>query len=597
MESNKFKFSVIIPIYNVEKYLEETILSIINQTIGFDKNIQIILVNDGSTDNSENMCLKYENRYPNNIKYIYQKNQGVSVARNTGIQFIEGEYVDFFDADDIWNLDVFDKVYKFFKEHEDEIDVVSCRQKFFEEKEGYHKLDYKFQNGNRIVDITKDYKDIQLSTSSVFIKSDVIKKYRYNSKLKYAEDATLIGEILMEKSKYGILSNAIYNYRKRTENTSALQTREGNKSWYFDTIKYGYKYLIKKSIEKYGELLPYFQYQIMYDIQWRINVDISLYLSEKEIKQYIETIIDLLSYIDDNIILKQKYLWVEYKILALCLKYKKDIREEFYYKDDIIYFNEKKILKIKSNTLLKLNSLVITDNKTLILNGIVNCFLPEKDFKIYIKTDDGKIEIKKYNIKQNRPSIIGYLNNYKEFICNIPIKKESLEFKIMIEYKSNQRRLNLIFGQLGKLSNDNPDLKYIKNGIILYEEKNKIFLKKINKKQIKVEKEKYNQLLKNNNKEDLIKLRKKANKYYIINRYVKFENKEMYVLKTIKRWDNQLLNNNKWKLVEDIKKRKELILKTKLIIGTEKEISYVFGEDEKYIKDLYKFKVIDKKDS
>ena len=66
MENNKYryKFSVVIPIYNVENYLEETIKSVLNQSIGFDENIQLILVNDGSTDKSEDICLHYKEEYP-----------------------------------------------------------------------------------------------------------------------------------------------------------------------------------------------------------------------------------------------------------------------------------------------------------------------------------------------------------------------------------------------------------------------------------------------------------------------------------------------------------------------------------------------------
>ena len=71
MSQKKFKFSVIIPIYNVEKYLNETIESVINQTIGFEENIQLILINDGSPDNSETICLKYKEKYPN-ISLIMQ---------------------------------------------------------------------------------------------------------------------------------------------------------------------------------------------------------------------------------------------------------------------------------------------------------------------------------------------------------------------------------------------------------------------------------------------------------------------------------------------------------------------------------------------
>ena len=95
------KVSVIIPVYNVEQYLEETILSVVNQTIGFE-NIQMILVNDGSPDNSEEICLKYRDKYPDNILYIKKENGGVSSARNLGMEYIQGKYVNFLDSDDKW---------------------------------------------------------------------------------------------------------------------------------------------------------------------------------------------------------------------------------------------------------------------------------------------------------------------------------------------------------------------------------------------------------------------------------------------------------------------------------------------------------------
>ena len=95
MENKQYKFSVIIPIYNVEEYLEDAIKSVINQSIGFEENIQIILINDGSTDKSEKICLKYAQDYPENIIYVKQKNEGVSSARNNGLKYAKGKYINY----------------------------------------------------------------------------------------------------------------------------------------------------------------------------------------------------------------------------------------------------------------------------------------------------------------------------------------------------------------------------------------------------------------------------------------------------------------------------------------------------------------------
>ena len=98
----KIKVSIIIPVYNVEKYLEECVNSILNQKI---KNYEIILVDDGSTDSSGEICDKMS---ANNqeITVIHQKNQGLSEARNSGIKKATGEYLMFVDSDDFINENV-----------------------------------------------------------------------------------------------------------------------------------------------------------------------------------------------------------------------------------------------------------------------------------------------------------------------------------------------------------------------------------------------------------------------------------------------------------------------------------------------------------
>ena len=88
--------SIIIPIYNVEKYLEKCLDSILNQTY---KNLEIILIDDGSTDNSPNICNSYCEK-DKRIKIIHKNNEGVSSARNKGIELSKGKYIVFIDSDD-----------------------------------------------------------------------------------------------------------------------------------------------------------------------------------------------------------------------------------------------------------------------------------------------------------------------------------------------------------------------------------------------------------------------------------------------------------------------------------------------------------------
>jgi len=114
------KISVVVPIYNAEKYIEKCIESIINQTY---KKIEILLINDGSTDNSKSICEMYAKK-DNRIKILNQKNGGVSKARKNGIKHSNGQYITFVDADDYIDKEMYEIMIK--KIESEKCDIVEC---------------------------------------------------------------------------------------------------------------------------------------------------------------------------------------------------------------------------------------------------------------------------------------------------------------------------------------------------------------------------------------------------------------------------------------------------------------------------------------
>lgn len=165
----------------------------------FEKNIQLILVNDGSPDNSEKICLKYKSQYPDNIIYIKKENGGVSSARNEGMKYITGKYVNFFDGDDVWEKNAFQIAYDFFEKNYDLVDVIAARISFFDAQEGYkHALDYKFKKTD-IVNISAQYSFVQLSSATTFIKSEILKNRQFDTRLKFSEDTLFMTPIILQK--------------------------------------------------------------------------------------------------------------------------------------------------------------------------------------------------------------------------------------------------------------------------------------------------------------------------------------------------------------------------------------------------------------
>ena len=152
MQSYKYKISVIMPVYNSDLYLSEAIESVINQTIG-KESIQLIIVNDGSTDNSAEIIKKYQKAHPKTLTYIEKENGGVSSARNEALKHIQGKYVAFLDPDDTVSLNTYKDAFDFFEQCYDKTSVVSFPIYFFGATEGAHPLNSKFEGEKRVANL------------------------------------------------------------------------------------------------------------------------------------------------------------------------------------------------------------------------------------------------------------------------------------------------------------------------------------------------------------------------------------------------------------------------------------------------------------
>ncbi|MBC5710073.1 glycosyltransferase family 2 protein [Hungatella sp. L12] len=120
------KLSIILPVYNGEAFLEKAVESVIKQTY---QSWELILVNDGSTDNSEKICLRYQEQ-DHRISYINQENRGLSAARNSGIHLAHGEYIAYLDADDYVEADYYEKMVVAFEKHKSDLVVSGFIREF-----------------------------------------------------------------------------------------------------------------------------------------------------------------------------------------------------------------------------------------------------------------------------------------------------------------------------------------------------------------------------------------------------------------------------------------------------------------------------------
>lgn len=323
-ESYDFKMSIIIPVYNTQDYIHETLNSIINQSMGL-KDIQIIIVNDGSTDDSDFILTKFQKLYPNNIKYIYKENEGVSIARNTGLKYTKGKYINFIDSDDQWGLTTLENVFNFFEDNPT-IDVISTRLSFFDSMVGEHPLNYKYdKKENKIVDLNYNYDHIQMNASSAFFRASALKGLTFDTILKYGEDAKFVYNVLKKTFKIGLMSytQGCYWYRKRKDESSAIDTALTKENYYSHTLENFHNYLVK-DYEK-NKVPKYVQMMILYDLQYRLKYQTTTLstLNKSQIGNYTKHIINLLKIMDDDVISNPnlKHINAVYQIAILSVKY------------------------------------------------------------------------------------------------------------------------------------------------------------------------------------------------------------------------------------------------------------------------------------
>lgn len=209
--------SIIIPIYNTEKYLEECLESLIAQTY---RNIELVLVNDGSTDRSLSICEAYASRYPF-IKVYSQKNAGQGSARNFGISKCSGAYVMFVDSDDWVDRELVQKLYENIKVSDSNVAVCNFMKTYMDKFDCYYRLEEKISSGRTIV-LAKE-KDL-LNSISVYacgklMKKNIFENYSLEFPRHFFEDAVLMPIIYVLADKISFIGDALYYYRNRTGST------------------------------------------------------------------------------------------------------------------------------------------------------------------------------------------------------------------------------------------------------------------------------------------------------------------------------------------------------------------------------------------
>lgn len=218
------KVSIIVPVYNVEQYLEKCLNSLVNQTL---EDVEILIINDGSTDSSQIIIDDFQNRFPNKIKAYQKENGGLSDARNFGIDRAKGEFLGFVDSDDYVSPNMFEELYALAKNNDAE--MVICNLQKVNEYEAITQKLTQLPDFPERIDLEKHFSvfsDISYFACNKLFKKKLFDHHRFKKGIHF-EDIQLIPQLLLECKTIAQTQSCHYQYFERENSISKTHSEKG----------------------------------------------------------------------------------------------------------------------------------------------------------------------------------------------------------------------------------------------------------------------------------------------------------------------------------------------------------------------------------
>lgn len=275
------KFSIIIPVYNTSPFLPKCFDSILSQSF---KDYEVIIVNDGSTDNSQKIIDKYVKRYKDKFRSLIIKNSGPGEARNTGIKEATGDYLLFVDSDDYIEKNLLKKIDSVLKKDVDlirfQIKTINTNYKVINR---FHEESFNNLTGpESFLKIIK-YKLIDLNCCYAYNREFYLKnKFKFKKNM-YHEDFGLIPYIIMKANTVTSIDYIGYNYVQRDNSIMSTTDYSKNKKKVYDTLEH-YKYLFDK-VYKLKDIDEYYK-KVFYSFIANSVVLKGHYLNSDDLKEF-----------------------------------------------------------------------------------------------------------------------------------------------------------------------------------------------------------------------------------------------------------------------------------------------------------------------
>ena len=444
---------------NFHGNFEDAIKSIIDQSLNFEDNTQIIFINSDNTSSYyEDIALKYQRTYPNNILTLFENDENLNVKNkenyyyNLAIDNADALLINFMN-DGIFSKNLLESVSNFYFDNDcDDYDFISVPIRILESKKK-HFLNYKFKRSG-IVEPLKNKEYIQTRINNAFIKRKAIGDLKFDQDLSNFSDSLFINKLLISKNKYAIVNNCSLSLHNVD-----FDDKEQTLSFMSFT---------DQLIDAYGrdsDSIPdYMQYLFVYYLKDLIRIPVDDIFDMSELADFWNHINALFDWIDLNIILKFKSINGYVRSFLVFLKNKKEY--------DIIVENGFPVLRSKDYVFGKLDNRKLWIDIVDIRNGILNI---SGSFTSYFNKDTLSVTAVKIN-NQGREKFEGKPVDYEKVPMRKTIKYFSIpwkfifsfDFKIPLDGSETNVYLKLHYKENGNIVHFNRDIDFPKYGELSY---------------------------------------------------------------------------------------------------------------------------------
>ena len=320
-----FKFSIVTIMEN-KSYLKQSIESVVNQTIGFEENVQLILI-DVNFAGTKEIASKYINRYPNNIVLLSGEEYSNRYDLfNLAFTHIKGEYVNFLTSYDKLSKDALKHVYNLFSKNNHELNVASIPTCKFD---GKTEACSNFEYNNKVIDLNEVPKYSPIIFNNSFFKCSAIKLDSNNNPFNPDSDPfgqnLFISSILFGNPKVGLINDSKYYYRKRNP-----EPRNFNAKSAINIFELYFNPMIEKSLEKFGKVPVSLQYAIVKELGSLIKIrDLNeIFSNQSDIDKFWDYLNNVLSHLDMENIIYQLKLHKNFRNFLIYLKNNREFHVE-----------------------------------------------------------------------------------------------------------------------------------------------------------------------------------------------------------------------------------------------------------------------------